>query len=270
MARTSRGPGRTVRASGVSGDQPARIEQLRNWIGAEGHIRVADAAERLRVSPESVRRYLDLLERDGVARRVHGGAVAAAEPPAVAGPAPDVQPVAGAVWRLLPRTGSILLGAGAVSAALGGLIRECPDDLSRLTVLTDSVAAAATASQRDDISVYCVGGQVNCHTFGQFGAWTLSGLRRLHADVMVSCPDGIHAQDGLTRESVPAATVAAAELACAPMRIVAAPAQTLGVSALAGFAGLGAVDAVVCCSGQLDRELRQALEEAGARTVEAG
>ena len=54
---------------------PQRLDNLRALIRDDGLNRVGDLCHRLKVSAATVRRDLDLLERSGVIRRVHGGAV---------------------------------------------------------------------------------------------------------------------------------------------------------------------------------------------------
>ena len=49
---------------------------LAQRLAAQGRVSVVEAADELGVSGETVRRDLAALERSGVARRVHGGAVA--------------------------------------------------------------------------------------------------------------------------------------------------------------------------------------------------
>ena len=50
--------------------------QLLEWSQREGRIDAMDAATRLNVAIETVRRDLDTLQRRGLLRRVHGGAIA--------------------------------------------------------------------------------------------------------------------------------------------------------------------------------------------------
>ena len=54
---------------------PQRWESLRALIRDSGVNRVEDLCRQLKVSAATVRRDLDLLERSGAIRRVHGGAV---------------------------------------------------------------------------------------------------------------------------------------------------------------------------------------------------
>jgi DeoR family fructose operon transcriptional repressor len=47
-----------------------------DWTRNDGRIDAAEAATKLGVAAETVRRDLDVLQRRGILRRVHGGAIA--------------------------------------------------------------------------------------------------------------------------------------------------------------------------------------------------
>mgnify|MGYP003337943860 CR=1 FL=1 len=53
-----------------------RRMQIIDLATREGRVDAQDAAERLSVAVETIRRDLDVLQRRGLMRRVHGGAIA--------------------------------------------------------------------------------------------------------------------------------------------------------------------------------------------------
>jgi len=59
----------------VSRYAPERQELILQWARARGRVEVVTLADELGVTPETVRRDLTALERLGVLRRVHGGAL---------------------------------------------------------------------------------------------------------------------------------------------------------------------------------------------------
>jgi DeoR/GlpR family transcriptional regulator of sugar metabolism len=96
-----------------------------------GRVDVAELATEFDVTPETVRRDLTALERRGVLRRVHGGAIPAgrqpfepALPPREAAMADEEQRIPAAALAELPAEGAILLdvaflGANRVSLERG-------------------------------------------------------------------------------------------------------------------------------------------------------
>lgn len=63
----------------------ARRARLLAALKRDGAIRISTIADELGVTPVTVRRDIDQLEREGLLRRVYGGAVAIAEEPSAAG-----------------------------------------------------------------------------------------------------------------------------------------------------------------------------------------
>lgn len=225
-----------------------RLRLIVGWLGAEGRLRVTDLTARLDVTAETVRRDLSRLEKRGALRRVHGGAlpVPAPQPFAAAPPPTDrYSELARRTWDLLPHRGSIVLGAGLLSEALANVIAAETAPLDELTIITVSISAAITCAARHDVSVHNPGGQVDDRTYGQFGPWTLDSLRRIHADVTVSCPDGVTAAGGLSRQTAMAAEIATAELTAGRRRVVIAGRSTIGTDALVSYAGLREIDVIV-------------------------
>ena len=126
-----------------------------------GRVEVALLAESLGVTAETVRRDLTALERRGSLRRVHGGAIPVErlelEPTLAArsGRLADVKRrIAARVLDELPTGGTVLLDSGSTTQAVVQLL---PPDLD-LTVLTNSVSAAAALSTHPGITLYLLGG----------------------------------------------------------------------------------------------------------------
>src|SRR5437870_8483317 len=56
--------------------QAERLETILEWLSGNGSVNVADISDELGVSAATIRRDLDLLERQRLLARTHGGAVA--------------------------------------------------------------------------------------------------------------------------------------------------------------------------------------------------
>lgn len=248
-----------------------RQSTLAEWLTAEGRIDVITAADRLGVAPETIRRDLRAMERSGRLRRVHGGAVSTdSDPIAALGSPASVdradQDWAAEVWALLPRTGTVLLGTGEPTLTLARLIVTEADDLSDLTIVTNSLDAALVLSRAPGLSVYNLGGTVSARTRAQEGDWALTELRRLHTDVSVICPAGIHPDHGLTQLTPAAAAVSEAEVAAGTTVVALASAESLGGTALVRFAPLESVDVLAIAGAVADGALRP-YREAGIKII---
>ena len=146
---------------------PERHEQILETARSFGRVEVAGLARDLAVTPETVRRDLTALERRGVLRRVHGGAI----PVERFGNEPDVadreghsagqkERIARAALEELPDGGSIILDAGTTTVRLARLL---PTD-RELTVVTHSIPVAAILTGRPNISLHLLGGVVRPRT----------------------------------------------------------------------------------------------------------
>src|SRR3954465_8281043 len=140
-----------------------RQQAIANLVAERGRLAVAAVAEQFGVTTETVRRDLALLERAGMLRRVHGGAVQA-------GALTLVEPglgerhgtrseakrkIAAAALDLLPATdGSVILDGGSSTAAPAGAL---PADRA-LYVATNSVPIAARLSVSHGITLHLLGG----------------------------------------------------------------------------------------------------------------
>lgn len=246
----------------------ARYNSITQWLDAEGHIEVVEAAGRLGVAQETVRRDLRTLEQEGKLQRVHGGAIPI-EAPALAAvatlspPPGDDLALSESLWSALPRSGTILLGAGRLTLTLAQTIISSPPEQVGLTIVTNSLDAAIVLSRATKVAVYNVGGTVSPLTRAQEGDWALTELARFSVDVSVLCPAGVSVERGLTDDTPAAAAVSQAAVSAARRVIVLADAQTLGAAAFVQFATLDQVDEVIVV-GEPSGEALQRFHDRGA------
>ncbi len=235
-------------------EQPSAVStrqaRIVGWLTDEGRIDVMDVAGRLGVAQETVRRDLRALESDGQLQRVHGGAIPletdpfpGLTPPPVDNP--DDLALAARLWEELPRTGTLLLGAGRLTLALTAAITSDPPARHGLTIVTNSLDAAIALARIGKLAVYNIGGSVSPATRAQEGDWALHELERLHVDVSLVCPAGISVERGLGQPTPAAAAISRAEVACGKTVIALADASYLGAAAFVQFATITEIDRLV-------------------------
>ncbi|MGI3779725.1 MAG: DeoR/GlpR family DNA-binding transcription regulator [Janthinobacterium lividum] len=232
-----------------------RFEHLLAWLQSEGRLDVGDAAVRLGVAQETVRRDLRVLESRAKLVRVHGGAVEV-EPEGLSSPVRSlaaagatgavVSPDRGlleALWSDLPHHGTLLLGTGRLSLELAQVMVNAPPD--DLTVVTNSLDVGLVLSRVSRLSVYNIGGTVSPRTRAQEGDWALTELHRVHTDVSVVCPAGISVERGLSQPTPAAAAVSQAEVAAGARVLALVEEAALGRPSFVTFAGLDEIDQIV-------------------------
>jgi DeoR family fructose operon transcriptional repressor len=245
--------------------QSTIIEKARS----KGRVDVAELAADFDVTPETVRRDLTALERHGLLRRVHGGAIPVErlgfEPGLSArdsAMAPEKARIARAALAELPAEGAILLDAGTTTARLAELL---PTD-RELTVVTNAVPIAMTLSTRRNVTVLTIGGRVRGRTLAMVDQWALRVLADTFVDVAFLGTNGVSVERGLTTPDVAEAAVKRAMLQAARRTVVLADHTKVGNDCFARFGDLEEVDTLVSDEG-LDIDLAADLQAAGPRVV---
>ena len=250
-----------------------RQQAIAELVAQRGRLSVNALAEEYAVTTETVRRDLSVLERAGVLRRVHGGAVPAAALSALESKvgdrdlahADEKDRIAKAALGLLPPTGgSVLLDAGTTTARLAMML---PRDL-QLTVVTNAVPIAARLAGSPSINLHLLPGRVRSTTHAAVGEETVAALGRLRADVAFVGTNGISRDHGLSTPDHTEAAAKRAMVASAHRVVVLVDSSKLGREHTVRFAELADVDVVVTDSGA-DPEALAALRAAGIEVVVA-
>ena len=228
-----------------------RHRQIVEQVRGAGRVLVTELAEHFDVTPETIRRDLTALDRNGALRKVHGGAVPA---PALATPETGViereasrsaakdRIAARAVAALDLRPGAtLLLDAGTTT---GALARRLPEGLG-LTVITDSVLIAAGLAARTDLTVRVLGGVVRGITQAAVGPEALATLSHLRVDLAVLGTNGLTAEHGLSTPDPEEAAVKTAMARAARRVLLLADATKIGQEHLVSFADTDDVDLLV-------------------------
>lgn len=248
-----------------------RQQEILRRARAAGRVDVASLAGDLAVTSETVRRDLDALERQGLVRRVHGGALPVERlrfEPGVseraASMAAEKDRIAKAALDYLPREGAVLIDAGTTTARLAELV---PDD-RELTVVTNALPIALTLSPRAQLTVLTVGGRVRGRTLAQVDRWALRSLAEIRVDVAFVATNGVSVAGGLTTPDLAEATVKEAMVAAAHRVVLLADHTKVGDDQFCRFADIAQVDVFVTDTGLGDDDAA-ALTEAGVEVVRA-
>jgi len=248
-------------------------EERQQWIvehaRSVGRVEVATLADDLDVTTETIRRDLKVLERHGLLRRVHGGAIPVERlgfEPGLA--ARDVvltaekERIAKAALAELPAEGSILLDAGTTTARLAEAL---PLD-RELVVLTNGLPIAMSLAARPNLTVLLVGGRVRGRTLASVDSWALQALADSYVDVAFLGTNGVSVERGLTTPDTTEAAVKRAMVTAARRTVVLADHTKVGNDHLARFADLDDIDVIVTDSG-VESEDAERLRSRGPRVV---
>jgi DeoR family fructose operon transcriptional repressor len=248
---------------------PERHQQILNRARAEGRVDVAGLAAELDVTPETVRRDLSALERLGLVRRVHGGAIPVERLGIEPGVADRERVLAGEKERIakaaldeLPDGGAIILDAGTTTVRLAEML---PQD-RELTVVTHALPVATLLAARPNITLHLVGGTIRGRTLAGVGVWAERALADVRVDVTFLGTNGLTVANGLTTPDLAEAAVKRALVAAGRRTVVLADHTKVGRTDLAIVAPLSSVDTFITDTG-LDPETTDEIESAGPRVV---
>ena len=251
---------------------PAERQQwLLNRTREAGRVDVAATAEELDVTPETIRRDLGTLERQGLLRRVHGGAIPAdrldfepaiGQRDSLAGA--EKERIAKAALAELEGCLTVLLDAGTSTARLATLL---PHD-RELTVVTNSLSIASMLATRPNIVLRLLGGRVRGTTMAAVDDWMVDTLATLTVDVAFLGTNGFSPERGLTTPDPAEAAAKRAMIAAARRSVVLADAAKYGADQFVRFATLDQVSTLVTDTG-LDAAAAATIEAAGPRVVRA-
>jgi len=250
-----------------------RQQAMAHLISRRGRLSVVQLSEQFEVTTETVRRDLSTLDRMGLVRRVHGGAVPAGSLTVIESGIGErdqsntqaKEAIANAAVSLLPPPDSVIvIDAGSTTARFAAAL---PRD-HRLTVITHAVPVATRLAGLPQIELHLLPGKVRPTTHAAVGAETVAALADLRADVAFIATNGLTVGHGLTTPDSDEAASKRAMIACARKTVVLADSTKLGVETAVRFATLDSLDVLVTDSDVEPADLR-ALESAGIEVVVA-
>lgn len=248
-----------------------RQQWLLDRTREQGRVDVAATAEELDVTPETIRRDLGSLERQGLVRRVHGGAIPAdllgfepgvGQRDAVAGA--EKERIAKAALAELDGASTVLLDAGTTTARLAGMLPRDRD----LTVVTNSLPIATALAGRPNVSLRLVGGRVRGTTLATVDDWAVEALGRLTVDVAFLGANGFSVERGLSTPDPDEGAAKRAMLHAARRGVVLADASKYRADQFVRFGSLDQVDTLITDTG-LSAAEADTLTAAGPRVVRA-
>ena len=250
-----------------------RQQAIAATVMSQGRASVADLAQAYDVTTETVRRDLAVLDRAGLLRRVHGGAVPVRALHLVE-PSVDEREstraghkhaIASAAADFIPQSGAtVLFDAGTTTARVAALL---PPD-RELLIVTNSVPIAARLASLTSVSLQLLGGQVRGLTQATVGERAVGMLESLRVDIAFIGTNGISVRHGLSTPDPGEAAVKRAMVACANFVVVVADSSKIGREEFVSFAPIDRVDVLVTDS-EITPEDRAALTEYGVDVVVA-
>jgi DeoR/GlpR family transcriptional regulator of sugar metabolism len=229
-------------------------------------------AAQLNVSPETIRRDLVQLERQGSIRRVYGGAARArdlsrsAEPPRAERESIDREAkaeIAATVARLVGEDDTVFLDVGTTVLTAA---RQLPETF-RGRVVTNNIGAVMALVGRDGVDLHMVGGRIRHDELTCSGPDAEVQVSSFFADKAFLGSGGLHPTGGLTDYNLDEIAVRLRMIENATEVYVLADASKLGHVALRRVCALDRITALITDSAASSDMLMQ-LRDAGLTVIQ--
>lgn len=244
-----------------------RRERLRDLVQSHGFASLVELAETLEVSESTIRRDLELLEREGVARRTHGGAFWTGESDTLQvfqTRRDDYWPAKAAIGEaaaaMVEDHDTILLDGGSTTYELARQLVGRP-----LQVVTNSLPVAHLLSTSESIDLVMIGGCVRGRTAVAIGPMADAMINSINVGKAFLSVAGI-TDRGYFNSNMMLVESEKAMLAAADQAIVVADSSKFGKVSLSRLCGLHEVHAVVTDSN-LQSRWKDHLDLAGVELV---
>jgi DeoR/GlpR family transcriptional regulator of sugar metabolism len=231
-----------------------RHQRIVAILAAQGRVRIAELVTELGVTEATLRKDLGALERDGLLRRTHGGAIATRpqlEPTISSrsshnGPAKDV--IAQACLGHIAAGDSVFLDSGTTVQRIADRL-----DVANVNVLTNALGVATAVADRPTVRHTLVGGSVRSLGGTVVGPVALENLRRFSVNVAFISASGF-SQNGISVADVAEADFKRAVIERARQVIVPIDSSKFGIDDFITICELDAIDVVI--TETASREIR--------------
>jgi DeoR/GlpR family transcriptional regulator of sugar metabolism len=243
------------KAPAAEGAAPVLAESRRTAIAealrSSGSVSVAELEARFGISPMTARRDLAELERQGIARRTHGGAVL----PAIAAhedsfaqrlerESDSKRALADAALSMIAPRQTIFIDSSSTSYFVA---RRLVDEGLALTVITNSVPVMEliAAGERPNVELIGVGGTFRKLTRSYVGPYAVRTVLGHFADLLFLSVKGITAGGAMTDPDPLEAEVKRAMISHAERRVLLVDRTKLSARGLSAIGGVGEVSDVL-------------------------
>lgn len=201
-----------------------RKNEILAILQKEQRVLVSELSRRYEVTDETIRRDLEKLELEGYVKRTYGGAVLNKNtnldmPLRIREKTnrDEKQTIAALVAELVEEGDRIMLDASSTSLMIAKELKN----MSKLTVITNSVEVLIELAGHEGIQVISTGGNLNETSLSLVGNAAQKVLNGYHVDKAIFSCKGIDMQEGMTDSNELDSDIKNAMYACADTAILA-------------------------------------------------
>jgi len=233
-------------------------------------VHSSELMEQFHVSKETIRRDLNLLEEQGLLRKVYGGAVLDRVDPSFS-PFQDrivrnplqKEEIALLAARYVKESMSIAMDVSTTNLAIA---RHLKKTFRHLTILTNSLAIASELMDAEDFTVILTGGTLHRKEMAVNGDICRENISRFHVDLYFLSCNGVSLTSGITDFGVDEVSTKRAILRHAKRVILVCTSDRFDVTSLLSVCDLHLPDCIITDS-QLSGHVRAVYESNHVRIV---
>ncbi len=255
--------------------QAERRREIIEWVNQYGRITIADICAHFNVCDMTARRDLRELDREGLLRRVHGGAVSSLrrsyEAPFQMRASDHAAPkerIGRAAAALIHDGDSVAFDTGTTTLEAARALR----DQRNLTILTTSLPIANEIAARfpleSGVRLIVAGGIVRPNELSMIGSFTEQMCSQIHVDRAFVGFGGLTLEEGLTEYNLEDAMVKQALLRSAQQKIAVIDSSKFGRVTFASVGPPTAVD-IIITDADAPPDMLAALRDLGVQVIVA-
>ncbi|WP_212936809.1 DeoR/GlpR family DNA-binding transcription regulator [Bacillus hominis] len=244
-----------------------RREKILELLKKDGRVIAKDLAESFDMSIDSIRRDLSIMEKDGLLKRTHGGAIElarvrnlAAEPSKrYRDSSLDEGAIAKVAASFIQEGDSVFIGGASIHYAM---LKYLPE--TSFTVVTNSIEIASTLREYKNIDTYLIGGKVK-PSGNMTDTLASEMISRFSIDLYFSTGGGI-SLNGISTATPEVAYFSKTVSKIARRNICLAPHTKLGIDCFIKGESLIEIDLIIT-DGDASKETIQEFEKQGKEIV---
>lgn len=249
-----------------------RHQGILNIVNEKGRISISEIQELFKVSVESARRDLRILEEKSLLKRTHGGAIPLTQvglmPPRVR----DMKTMqVYDNYDAIAKKGAELVKENDIVYLTGGslgfiMLKYLPRNI-KYTLVVNSVTLAEELKYWDNITVYVVGGKMRQHsTASLVDSFATAFVKNMHFDISLMTAGGVDANFGISNGTDETATFQRAVIENTRKNILLIPNQRIGFKAFIKVCDVNKFHTLITDWDALEDELIK-IEEAGVEVI---
>lgn len=180
--------------------QKERHEQILSKLNLEGSVRVKELSREFDVTEDCIRKDLTILEKEGLLKRIHGGATqirknlhALNVVERIGIDSPEKKKIALKAVEMIEPDTMVFLGISTICLEIAKLIYQ---KNLRVTVVTNMIDIMRVFTNESNTRLIFLGGDINRSRDGFVGTLTIEQIKNFKFDLSFIGVVGINAYDG--------------------------------------------------------------------------